>query len=77
MEKDEKRIVEHWSWLYEMAETFMREEDMTTDAVLGIIKQYDSDKNFKFVNDKNEEVKIDEEAIVYFTSEHNKEIYEK
>ena len=77
MKKDEKRIVKHWSWLYEMATTFMIEEDMTADEVLEIIKQYAYDKNFKFVNDKNEEVEIDEEAIVYFTSEHNKEIYEK
>lgn len=77
MKKNKNKIVKHWSWLYEMAATFMREEDMTEEIILGIIKQYASDKNFKFVNDKNEEVDIDEETIVYFTSEHNKEIYEK
>lgn len=77
MKKDENRIIKHWSWLYEMATTFIREVDMTEEMILGIIKQYASDKNFKFINDKNEEVDIDEETIVYFTSEHNKEIYEK
>lgn len=71
------RTVKHWSWLYEMAATLTIEEDMTVEMVLEIIKTYATDKNFKFVNEKNEEIEIDEETIVYFTYEHNSEIYEK
>ena len=69
--------VKHWSWLYEMAATLTKEKDMTVEMVLEIIKTYATDKNFKFVNEKNEEIEIDEETIVYFTYEHNSEIYEK
>ena len=73
---DKSRIVLSWEWLYELANyTFGNE--FTENEMLELIKDYVYDKNFKFVNNKNKEVKIYPQTIVFYGSSDNREMYDE
>ena len=72
----EGKIIKHWSFLYDIAFSLniIGEDE---EDIVKIIERLISDENFIFVNNKNEEIEIDAETIVYFTHEHNSDIYDK
>lgn len=73
---DKNRIVKSWEWLYELA-NYTFGDEFTEDEMLELIKDYVYDKDFKFVNNKNKEVKIYPHTIVFYASSDNREMYDE
>ena len=69
------RIIKSWEWLYDLAGSACSLE-LTEDEMLELIKDYVYDKDFKFVNNKNKEVKIYPYTIVFYSSSDNREMYD-
>ena len=69
-------IIKHWSFLYDIAFSLniIGEDE---EDIVKIIERFISDENFIFVNNRNEKIVIDAETIVYFTHEHNSDIYDE
>ena len=73
---DKNRIVKSWEWLYDLAGSAFSLE-LTEDEMLELIKDYVYDKDFKFVNNKNKEIKIYPYTIVFYASSDNREMYDE
>lgn len=73
---DTSRIVKSWEWLYDLAGSACSLE-LTEDEMLELIKDYVYDKDFKFVNNKNKEIKIYPYTIVFYAGSDNRELYDE
>lgn len=73
---DINRIVKSWEWLYDLACSAYSLE-MTEDEMFELIKDYVYNKKFKFVNNKNKEIKIYPHTIVFYASSDNREMYDE
>lgn len=68
-------IIKSWEWLYELS-CFLSSSGVDEEDILKEIKKYINNKSYIFVNNRLKEIEIDAETIVYFTSSHNRELYD-
>lgn len=73
---DKNRIVKSWEWLYDLACSAFSLE-LTENEMEELIKDYVYNKDFKFVNNKNKEIKIYPHTIVFYASSDNREMYDE
>ena len=69
-------MIKSLEWLYELS-CSLSSIGVDEEDILKEIKKYINNKSYIFLNNKLKEIVIDAETIVYFTSSHNRELYDE